>query len=112
MKQLGGDPSYAADIVRQVADGDLRIVQFHARAPERLGAHVAQHPVEVGVRLAELLEEVEPLVRDERGDEERRSELAAARRNGGLDQFRAPREAWLDRLLLQPFARSGKDSEG
>ena len=25
MKQLGGDPSYAADIVRQVADGDLRI---------------------------------------------------------------------------------------
>ncbi|MTV39495.1 methyl-accepting chemotaxis protein [Duganella radicis] len=24
MKQLGGDPSYAADIVRQVADGDLR----------------------------------------------------------------------------------------
>jgi methyl-accepting chemotaxis protein len=25
MKQLGGDPSYAADIVRQVADGDLRV---------------------------------------------------------------------------------------
>ena len=30
----------------------------------------------------------------------------------GLDQFRAPREAWLDRLLLQPFARSRKESEG
>jgi len=25
MKQLGGDPSYAAEIVRQVADGDLRV---------------------------------------------------------------------------------------
>ncbi|HEX5343421.1 MAG TPA: methyl-accepting chemotaxis protein [Duganella sp.] len=25
MKQLGGDPSYAADIVRQVAEGDLRV---------------------------------------------------------------------------------------
>ncbi|MYM21360.1 methyl-accepting chemotaxis protein [Duganella sp. FT135W] len=25
MKQLGGDPGYAADIVRQVADGDLRV---------------------------------------------------------------------------------------
>jgi methyl-accepting chemotaxis protein len=25
MKQLGGDPAYAADIVRQVADGDLRV---------------------------------------------------------------------------------------
>lgn len=29
----------------------------------------------------------------------------------GLDQFRAPREAWLDRLLLQPFARSGQEPE-
>ena len=25
MKQLGGDPSYAAEIVRQIADGDLRV---------------------------------------------------------------------------------------
>jgi methyl-accepting chemotaxis protein len=30
MKQLGGDPSYAADIVRQVADGDLR-VEVHSK---------------------------------------------------------------------------------
>ncbi len=29
----------------------------------------------------------------------------------GLTQFRAPREAWLDRLLLQPFARSDRGRE-
>lgn len=27
----------------------------------------------------------------------------------GLDQFRSPREAWLDRLLIQPFARSATE---
>lgn len=29
----------------------------------------------------------------------------------GLDQFREPRDAWLDRLLLQPFAQSAPDRE-
>lgn len=29
----------------------------------------------------------------------------------GLTQFRAPREAWLDRLLLQPFKRTAPDPE-